>query len=191
MGCLPTSLDGVKRQDQQQGRRGLLHQPDAAQRAGARIAAGEVAVTVTMRPAAAAPPRRSCRPSRRGFSSGRKSLLSRRARISRGWAARPVPRCNHDPRQAGRDRHPVGHRVRRDHAEVLSGTTVDGVHTVTTNPTIRVGGAGVEFLGAALSPGSAGLYQIAVRVPNPHPTATFPWRPNSAASVRRITSSSR
>jgi uncharacterized protein (TIGR03437 family) len=58
--------------------------------------------------------------------------------------------------------------------EVLSGTTVDGVHTLTTNPTVRVGGAGVEFLGAALSPGSAGLYQVAVRVPDSAPDGDLP-----------------
>jgi uncharacterized protein (TIGR03437 family) len=58
--------------------------------------------------------------------------------------------------------------------EVLSGTTVTGAPTVTNNPTVRMGGAGVEFLGAALSPGSAGLYQIAVRVPDSAPDGDLP-----------------
>lgn len=33
-------------------------------------------------------------------------------------------------------------------------------------PTITVGGAPVDFIAAALSPGSAGLYQVAIQLPN-------------------------
>ncbi len=58
--------------------------------------------------------------------------------------------------------------------EVLSGTTVSGAPTLVTNPAVRIGGAGVEFLGAALSPGSAGLYQIAIRVPDSAPDGDLP-----------------
>jgi uncharacterized protein (TIGR03437 family) len=39
------------------------------------------------------------------------------------------------------------------------------IHSIVTAPTIRIGGVQAEYLGGALAPGFAGLYQIAVRVP--------------------------
>jgi uncharacterized protein (TIGR03437 family) len=39
------------------------------------------------------------------------------------------------------------------------------IHAIVTAPTIRIGGVQAEYLGGALAPGFAGLYQIAVRVP--------------------------
>lgn len=49
--------------------------------------------------------------------------------------------------------------------EIPAGRAVEGLATVATVPTVRIGGAGVEFISGALTPGAAGLYQIAVRVP--------------------------
>jgi len=57
---------------------------------------------------------------------------------------------------------------------VPGGVTVTGAPTLTTVPTVRIGGAAAEYLGGALSPGSAGLYQIAVRVPAGTPAGDIP-----------------
>jgi uncharacterized protein (TIGR03437 family) len=43
--------------------------------------------------------------------------------------------------------------------------TPAAIHSIVTAPTIRIGGVQAEYLGGALAPGFAGLYQIAVRVP--------------------------
>lgn len=49
-----------------------------------------------------------------------------------------------------------------------------------TPPLVRIGGLAAEYLGGALTPGSAGIYQIVVRVPDLAPagdlavTAEFP-----------------
>ena len=42
---------------------------------------------------------------------------------------------------------------------------VTGAPPVATLPAVTVGGTPVTVIGAALSPGSAGLYQIAIRMP--------------------------
>lgn len=57
---------------------------------------------------------------------------------------------------------------------VAAGKTVTGTTALTSTPTVRIGGTGAEFLGGALSPGSAGLYQIVVRVPDATPDGDIP-----------------
>jgi uncharacterized protein (TIGR03437 family) len=46
-----------------------------------------------------------------------------------------------------------------------AGQVVTGAPAVTTLPTVTVGGLPATVIGAALSPGSAGLYQIAIQIP--------------------------
>ena len=48
---------------------------------------------------------------------------------------------------------------------VPAGQTVTGVPACTTNPTIMIGNQVAPFIYCVLSPGNAGLYQIAVKVP--------------------------
>ena len=49
---------------------------------------------------------------------------------------------------------------------VPAGENVDGAPVVVADPTVRIGGHTAEYIGGALSPGYAALYQIAVRVPD-------------------------
>jgi uncharacterized protein (TIGR03437 family) len=51
--------------------------------------------------------------------------------------------------------------------DIASGQQVPSteIHSIVTPPTIRIGGVQAEYLGGALAPGFAGLYQVAVRVP--------------------------
>jgi uncharacterized protein (TIGR03437 family) len=49
---------------------------------------------------------------------------------------------------------------------IPNGQVITGAPTVNTNPTVTIGGSPAPLAGAAMSPGSAGLYQIAVTVPN-------------------------
>jgi len=53
-----------------------------------------------------------------------------------------------------------------------AGIEVTGAPAVATAPTITVGGAPVSVINAVLSPGSAGLYQIAIQLPASVPTGT-------------------
>lgn len=48
---------------------------------------------------------------------------------------------------------------------IPAGQTVTGVPACTTNPTIMIGNQPAPFIYCVLSPGNAGLYQIAVKVP--------------------------
>ena len=45
---------------------------------------------------------------------------------------------------------------------------------IATLPTVTVGGMQVTVIGAALSPGSAGLYQVAIQLPSNVPTGSVP-----------------
>jgi len=49
---------------------------------------------------------------------------------------------------------------------VPSGQVVTGVPAVTVNPTVSVGGINATLISAVLSPGSAGLYQVAIQIPD-------------------------
>jgi uncharacterized protein (TIGR03437 family) len=49
---------------------------------------------------------------------------------------------------------------------IPNGQVVTAALAVNTNPTVTIGGVAAPLAGAAMSPGSAGLYQIAVTVPN-------------------------
>jgi uncharacterized protein (TIGR03437 family) len=49
---------------------------------------------------------------------------------------------------------------------IVDGQVVTGAPAVTTNPTVTIGGAAATVIATVLSPGSAGLYQVAVTVPN-------------------------
>jgi uncharacterized protein (TIGR03437 family) len=50
----------------------------------------------------------------------------------------------------------------------------DLVHTLTTVPTVTISAEATEYLGGALAPHSAGLYQLAVRVPADTPDGDWP-----------------
>lgn len=49
------------------------------------------------------------------------------------------------------------------------GVLASGTHNVSQPVTVTVGGASVSVIGAALSPGLVGLYQIAIRLPDSLP----------------------
>ena len=51
-----------------------------------------------------------------------------------------------------------------------AGVEVTGAPAVATAPTVTVGGVQVTFISAVLSPGSAGLYQVAIQLPASLPT---------------------
>src|ERR1035438_7827375 len=53
---------------------------------------------------------------------------------------------------------------------VAAGTTVSGAPAVVTTPTVTVGGVSAPVVSAVLSPGSAGLYQVAIQLPANVPT---------------------
>jgi uncharacterized protein (TIGR03437 family) len=55
-----------------------------------------------------------------------------------------------------------------------AGITVVNAALTATMPTVAVGGPNVEVLGAALSPGLAGVYQIAIRFPSGIPAGDTP-----------------
>ena len=65
-----------------------------------------------------------------------------------------------------------------------AGAVVNGAPPVAILPTVTVGGTPVTMIGAALSPGSAGLYQIAVQLPASLPSGMAAIR----ASVGGFTS---
>ena len=54
--------------------------------------------------------------------------------------------------------------------EAPAGKVVTGAPAATTTPLVTVGGAGVSVIGVALSPGSVGLYQVAIQLPASVPT---------------------
>ena len=58
--------------------------------------------------------------------------------------------------------------------EMPAGKAVDRTAVLANNPTVRVGGAGADFLGGALTPGAAGLYQIVVKIPDSAPDGDIP-----------------
>jgi len=49
---------------------------------------------------------------------------------------------------------------------IPAGQVVDKANNLVNTPTILIDGAPAEYLGGALTPGNAGLYQIAVKVPS-------------------------
>lgn len=51
---------------------------------------------------------------------------------------------------------------------------VEGEHRLVYEPEVTIGGLRVDFVGGALTPGAAGLYQIAVRVPADAPRGELP-----------------
>jgi uncharacterized protein (TIGR03437 family) len=53
-------------------------------------------------------------------------------------------------------------------------TPSDKSYLVTPNPTITIGNTGAQVFGAALAPGFAGLYQVAIQVPNSTPDGDIP-----------------
>lgn len=57
---------------------------------------------------------------------------------------------------------------------IASGTVVTGAPVLTTNPTVLIGSQSADYLGGALSPKSAGLYQIAIRVAASAPDGDLP-----------------
>ncbi|MEK7409400.1 MAG: S8 family serine peptidase [Acidobacteriota bacterium] len=58
--------------------------------------------------------------------------------------------------------------------QIPAGQTVDKPTTLVEPVRVTIGGLTAEYLGGALSPGSAGLYQIAVRVPEAAPNGDLP-----------------
>ncbi|MCC6860884.1 MAG: IPT/TIG domain-containing protein [Bryobacterales bacterium] len=57
---------------------------------------------------------------------------------------------------------------------IPAGQVVDQATTLAEAPVIRVGGQTAEFLGGALTQGSAGLYQIVIRIPESAPDGDLP-----------------
>jgi len=54
-----------------------------------------------------------------------------------------------------------------------AGVDVSGAAPAVTAPTVTVGGVPVTVLGAALSPGNAGLYQVAIQLPASLPSGAL------------------
>ena len=52
----------------------------------------------------------------------------------------------------------------------VPGVLTDGIHNVSQKVTVTVGDVLVSVIGAALSPGFAGLYQIAIQIPDSMPS---------------------
>jgi uncharacterized protein (TIGR03437 family) len=57
---------------------------------------------------------------------------------------------------------------------VAAGTVVSGAPAVVANPTVSVGGLPAQVLSTLLTAGSAGLYQVTIRVPDLTPTGAVP-----------------
>ena len=55
-----------------------------------------------------------------------------------------------------------------------SGQVVTGAPAVVTNPAVTVGSINAPLISAVLSPGSAGLYQIAIQIPDSVPNGDLP-----------------
>ena len=77
-----------------------------------------------------------------------------------------------------------------------AGVVVTGAPAVATLPSVTVGGTPVTMLGAALSPGSAGLYQVAIQLPAAVPSGVVAIRASvggytSPAGVNLFVQSSR
>jgi uncharacterized protein (TIGR03437 family) len=53
---------------------------------------------------------------------------------------------------------------------VAAGIAVSGAPAAATTPTVTVGGVAAQVIGAALSSGSAGLYQVTIQLPLNVPT---------------------
>lgn len=57
---------------------------------------------------------------------------------------------------------------------IPGGQVVDKANSLTEAVRVTIGGLAAVYLGGALSPGAAGLYQIAVRVPAEAPDGDLP-----------------
>jgi uncharacterized protein (TIGR03437 family) len=57
---------------------------------------------------------------------------------------------------------------------IPAGERVDRPAKIANDPTVRIGGLAAEYLGGALTPGSAGLYQLAIRLPDAAPGGDLP-----------------
>jgi len=57
---------------------------------------------------------------------------------------------------------------------VPSGQVVTGAPALVANPTVTVGGVTARLISAVLSPGNAGLYQIAIQIPDSVPDGDLP-----------------
>jgi len=63
---------------------------------------------------------------------------------------------------------------------IPAGQKVDRLAWLVTDPTVRVGGLLAQYFGGALAPGYAGLYQIAVRLPDALPEGDLPLAAETA-----------
>lgn len=68
-----------------------------------------------------------------------------------------------------------------------AGVVVTGAPAVATAPTITVGGMPVSVVDAVLSPGSAGLYQVAIQLPASVPTGVVPIQASIAGAMSPAT----
>jgi uncharacterized protein (TIGR03437 family) len=59
---------------------------------------------------------------------------------------------------------------------VPAGTEVSGAPAVVTAPTVTVGGVAAQVIGTVLTTGSAGLYQVAIQLPDTVPTGAVAVR---------------
>ena len=68
-----------------------------------------------------------------------------------------------------------------------SGTAVpsDRAYPAAVTPTITINGVPATVFGAALAPGFAGLYQVAIQLPGNIPDGNWPLLPRWAACNRR------
>lgn len=166
-GQLPTSLDGVSVKIN--GKDAAVYFISPAQinvQAPSDTALGDVPVVVTTPAGASAPATAQLQAVAPAFFLWQdRYAVATRPDFS--WIGKPdlFPGVTTTPARTGDVVILWGTGFGETNPQVAAGRTVAGAATLVNAPTVRIGGAGAEFLGGALSPGSAGLYQIAVRVP--------------------------
>ncbi len=169
-GVLPTSLDGVS--VSMGGKAAYVYyiSPGQLNVLAPDVPAGPVTVTVTTAGRCEHRLRDHRKPLWSGiFHCGHGQPSGRRdaPRLQPCREGRHVRRRDHRCGQAWRSHYPLGNRLRSHHAGSAIGRIVpaSGGYPTASAPTVTINNTPAIVYGAALAPGSAGLYQIAIQVP--------------------------
>ena len=175
-GALPTSLDGVSVKINGKDASVYFISPTQINvQAPSDTAQGDVQVTVTNAAgtsAAATAQLQSFSPA--FFLWDGKYAVATRPDFS--WVGKPglFPGTTTTPAKPGDVIVLWGTGFGSTNPEMPAGKAVDRTAVLANNPAVRVGGAGADFLGGALTPGAAGLYQIVVKIPDSAPDGDIP-----------------